>query len=166
MATETTIHDHLICEVVTSRSGTTSDWATEDPILNQSEFGIDLDSGKFKMGDGVTKWSELSYFISEASLGDLEGVPGPEGPTGPAGPAGTTSRAVANFTTSVLDDDAQETGTVDLARTYMVLKVATDVPARIRLYRDADLRTTDASRSTSLAPTVNDGGVLDIVSTL
>lgn len=88
MATETTIHDHLIGEVVTSRSGTTSDWETEDPILKESEFGIDLDSGKFKIGDGVSKWSELSYFISEASLGDLEGVAGPEGPEGPAGEPG------------------------------------------------------------------------------
>lgn len=117
---------------------------------------------KFKNINDV-KWSELSYFISEASLGDLEGVPGPEGP---AGPAGTKIRAVANFTTAVLDDDAQETGTVDLARTYMVLKVTTDVPARVRLYRDTASRTADAARLTSVAPTGNHGVVLDVVTTL
>jgi hypothetical protein len=53
-------------------------WETENPVLKASEFGYDLDSGLFKIGDGVTAWNNLPYFVSENSLGEIV-IPPSEG---------------------------------------------------------------------------------------
>lgn len=37
------------------------DWVSKNPILQAGEFGIENDTQKFKIGDGVTKWSNLPY---------------------------------------------------------------------------------------------------------
>lgn len=43
------------------RRDTAANWASVDPILAEGELGIDLDEDKFKIGDGVTVWSGLSF---------------------------------------------------------------------------------------------------------
>lgn len=43
------------------RRGTSAEWSSANPILAQGEFAVDLDSGKFKIGNGVTRWNELNY---------------------------------------------------------------------------------------------------------
>jgi hypothetical protein len=43
------------------RRDTAARWTSIDPILMEGEFGLETDTGKAKMGDGVKKWSELSY---------------------------------------------------------------------------------------------------------
>lgn len=43
------------------RRGTASQWSTTDPILETGEVGIETDTGKFKIGDGTTEWTELDY---------------------------------------------------------------------------------------------------------
>ena len=37
------------------------EWVNKNPILQAGEFGIENDTQKFKIGDGVTKWSNLPY---------------------------------------------------------------------------------------------------------
>jgi hypothetical protein len=74
------------------RRGPASEWATDNPILRAGEPGLEIDTGKFKIGNGYTVWSSLPYFLHEgatavliqAAIEDavLEGVPGPEGPQG------------------------------------------------------------------------------------
>lgn len=39
-----------------------ADWRMENPILASGEIGVELDAGRFKLGDGVTVWKDLSYF--------------------------------------------------------------------------------------------------------
>lgn len=65
------------------RRGTKSEWELIDPILMEGEFGIEFpDSGvgtglcKFKIGNGVLKWSDLPYaFDAGAALNiDAGGV--------------------------------------------------------------------------------------------
>ena len=36
------------------RRGNGNDWTTSNPILAQGELGIELDTGRIKIGDGVT----------------------------------------------------------------------------------------------------------------
>jgi hypothetical protein len=60
------------------RRATASEWASADPIIAEGEIAYASDNGKFKVGNGTSTWSELSYFI------------GPTGPTGPTGPVGAT----------------------------------------------------------------------------
>ena len=50
------------------RQGTAANWASVNPILAAGEPGFETDTGKHKIGDGVTAWAGLSYFIDEAAL--------------------------------------------------------------------------------------------------
>ena len=43
------------------RRGTASQWTSANSILNAGEIGIESDTSKFKIGNGSTAWSLLSY---------------------------------------------------------------------------------------------------------
>lgn len=43
------------------RAGSTW-WITANPILLDGQWGIELDTGKVKLGNGTTSWNELDYF--------------------------------------------------------------------------------------------------------
>ena len=49
------------------RNDTASQWLSVDPILSKGELGIEIDTGLLKIGDGLKKWSELSYFKGDLS---------------------------------------------------------------------------------------------------
>lgn len=51
------------------RRGTAAQWTSADPVLASGEAGYETDTNKFKIGDGSTIWSLLSYFS-----GDIEGT--------------------------------------------------------------------------------------------
>ena len=36
-------------------------WANVNPILAQGELGIEIDTSRLKIGDGVTSWNSLRY---------------------------------------------------------------------------------------------------------
>lgn len=44
------------------RRGTASQWTSANTVLAAGEIGFETDTNQFKMGDGVTTWSSLSYF--------------------------------------------------------------------------------------------------------
>lgn len=50
------------------RNDTSANWTSADPILAQGEMGLETDTRLFKIGDGITIWSELEY-------GPLTGIP-------------------------------------------------------------------------------------------
>lgn len=68
------------------RRGVSTAWAERNPVLRAGEPGVEIDTKRLKIGDGVTPWSELPYFMNEngvealvqAMINDavLEGVPG------------------------------------------------------------------------------------------
>ena len=43
------------------RRGGSQEWRNANPVLAQGEIGIDLDSGRIKIGDGTTAWNSLAY---------------------------------------------------------------------------------------------------------
>ena len=43
------------------RRGGAQEWANENPTLAQGELGIELDTNRFKIGDGVRGWNTLPY---------------------------------------------------------------------------------------------------------
>jgi len=61
------------------RRDTSSNWEQNNPVLASGEPGYETDTGKLKIGDGVTLWTNLDYYI---------GATGPVGPVGPSGPTG------------------------------------------------------------------------------
>lgn len=54
-------------------------WAGLNPILAEGEPGLELDTGKFKIGDGNTRWLELPYFTPGDGSGGDPGDPPDDG---------------------------------------------------------------------------------------
>lgn len=44
------------------RRGLAANWASKNELLLEGEFGLELDTGRVKLGDGVTAWNSLGYF--------------------------------------------------------------------------------------------------------
>lgn len=45
------------------RRDTAAGWAQRDPILAPGEPGYEVDTEKFKVGDGYTRWTDLTYTV-------------------------------------------------------------------------------------------------------
>jgi hypothetical protein len=72
------------------RRDSSANWETNNPVLLSGEPGYETDTGKLKIGDGVSTWSDLNEYIT-GPTGEI-GVTGPTGSigvTGPTGSAGT-----------------------------------------------------------------------------
>ena len=54
---------HLI-----QRYNSSSTWANDNPILLCGEIGIESDTNKVKLGDGITNWNSLGYIVSMSSM--------------------------------------------------------------------------------------------------
>ena len=72
------------------------------------------------------------------------------------------SRGSGTLTTASLADDATETGTVTLAKSYQLLSVTVNRAAWVRLYQTAAARTADASRAITEDPDPAAGVVCDV----
>ena len=70
------------------RRDTTSNWAAQNTVLASGEFGVNLDTYQFKIGDGITPWNLLPY----------AGVLGPTGPTGSGITSGTGNTGPTGIT--------------------------------------------------------------------
>jgi len=46
------------------RRGTAAEWTAANPVLAQGEMGVELDTLKFKIGDGTTAWNSLDYGLA------------------------------------------------------------------------------------------------------
>lgn len=54
------------------RNDLATNWTTKNPILAQGEIGIESDSRKLKIGDGITTWNHLIYYQFGDALGYLQ----------------------------------------------------------------------------------------------
>lgn len=50
------------------RNDTAANWTQQNPILLKGEIGIEIDSKKFKFGDGVSNWNDLQYASAQSSV--------------------------------------------------------------------------------------------------
>ena len=50
------------------RNDTATAWSTANPVLMKGEIGIETDTNKFKIGDGVKAWSALSYVGTQVEV--------------------------------------------------------------------------------------------------
>lgn len=53
---------------ITQRCDTAANWTSINPVLLLAEFGVESDTLKIKIGDGVTAWNNLNYINSEPTL--------------------------------------------------------------------------------------------------
>lgn len=68
--------------VIQFRRGDAAEWTAANPILAEGEVGVELDTGLFKIGDGVTSWNGKAYA--------QRGLTGPKGDKGDKGDTGAT----------------------------------------------------------------------------
>ena len=54
------------------RNDLAATWTEKDPVLLKGEMGVETDTRKIKIGDGLSKWSTLGY--SGADVADIEKV--------------------------------------------------------------------------------------------
>ena len=55
-------------DIVQVKRASSSYWSTHDPILRAGEHGFERNTGKFKIGNGVSRWSQLPYFLPETAV--------------------------------------------------------------------------------------------------
>jgi len=76
---------------------------------------------------------------------------------------GGFSRTEKTENTAVLGSGAMEADVLALYPSVRLTKIATNRPARIRLYPTAEMRDNDQSRSLGIKPTGNHGRLLEVV---
>lgn len=92
--------------VIRVRHATEAQWVLADPILADGEPAYSTDANRWKIGDGISTWSQLLY---------VEGPQGVEGPIGPEGPAGQ----FANYQGSVATSEDLP-GSAELGDAYLL----------------------------------------------
>ena len=106
------------------RRGTTAEWVASNPILAEGEVGVETDTKKLKVGDGLTVWASLPYInLTPAAAASIyapianptfTGVPA--APTATSG-TNTTQVATTAFVTaavnSVIDSAPGALNTLD-----------------------------------------------------
>jgi hypothetical protein len=109
-----------------NRRGLSTEWQAGNPVLAPGEIGLELDTGKFKLGDGITAWNSLEYGLASAYdvavnngfigtesewLDSLIGPQGEQGLPGADGSDGSTydaSVSVPNTSYFLTVDDEQK----------------------------------------------------------
>ena len=49
------------------RRDTSSDWSFYNPVLSSGEPGVELDTNRIKVGNGITVWNDLPYLLGNIS---------------------------------------------------------------------------------------------------
>ena len=52
------------------RRGTAAQWTAANPVLGAGEIGLETDTNKFKVGNGSTAYTSLTYFVDAATVMD------------------------------------------------------------------------------------------------
>ena len=50
-----------------------TEWTAKNPLLQRGEIGIEADTHRIKVGDGLTYWNDLPYSSTEVNWGDIAG---------------------------------------------------------------------------------------------
>ena len=53
----------MTVEHVQLKRGSASGWSSKNPTLLRGEVGLEMDTKKFKVGDGATAWNDLEYWV-------------------------------------------------------------------------------------------------------
>ena len=50
------------------RRDISSNWTSVNPILGEGEIGIEIDTNKFKIGNGILNWNTLNYYSESSTI--------------------------------------------------------------------------------------------------
>jgi hypothetical protein len=123
-------------------------------VLSGATTVDDIDALEFEAGSGIGL--ELTQPISgRAHLKIVN--------TASTGTATVGVRNNAQHTTAALASNAGESSTLTMGKTFSLLAVATDAPARVRIYTTPAKRDADIARPSSQAPTGDHGLIAEFV---
>lgn len=146
------------------RRGTASQWTSANTVLAAGEIGFETDTNQFKMGDGVTAWSSLSYFKNFEDL-DTSGYIKDEEKGANNGVA--TLDGSGKLTSSQLptiDELAQDAINTAIIAGSGIVKDYDDTANQITIAVSGDISTTqyvDDAISTHESDTTNVHGIAD-----
>lgn len=55
-----------------NRGLTSAEWSIKNPILMANEIGIEIDTNKIKVGDGISNWLTLPYYVFKEAIYFME----------------------------------------------------------------------------------------------
>ena len=53
------------------RRDTAANWTSTNPTLAEGELGLETDTRKLKIGDGITAWNDLEYYVNPSEGGTV-----------------------------------------------------------------------------------------------
>lgn len=135
---------------VQHRRKSASDWQNSEEILLAGELGVELDTGKVKVGDGTSRYTDLQYLTGpKGEQGDTgpRGNPGPQGPrgnTGPPGPRGATAVMVRELEMKV-EELEQKVATLE-SQSGKVKNIKNDHWLDVGIYPNGQLPSNSTNR--------------------
>lgn len=124
------------------RRGTAAQWAASNPVLAEGELAVELDTGKYKLGDGLTSYNSLAYSS------------GPTGPQGPQGdPTTVNGKTGSSITLTASDVGADAAGAAAAAQSAAIAAAATDATSKANTAKSAAIAAaaTDATSKANTA---------------
>lgn len=99
------------------RGDVAANWTSVNPILAEREFAVETDTLRYKIGDGVTSWTGLTYQGLSGATGPqgpqgIQGNEGPQGPQGIQGVSGNTPTIIAG--TNIITGGTSESPVISL----------------------------------------------------
>ncbi len=61
-----------MAQLIQVRRGSAAQWTAANPVLAEGELGLELDTGRFKFGNGTSTWSALAYTGGGSSAGVID----------------------------------------------------------------------------------------------
>jgi hypothetical protein len=102
------------------RNDTSTNWTSYNPTLAQGELGIETDTQKYKLGDGATAWTSLSYATLSAGTFNntiFGGITRESVYTTATGFAGYTFYATTNNSIQYITANSTANGTLNITST-------------------------------------------------
>jgi hypothetical protein len=109
-----------MADIIQLRRDTAANWTSADPTLAQGELGIETDTLKIKIGDGVTEWTSLPYYETPSTAGTVESVAlsVPTGLEVSGSPVTTTGTITISFSTGYSIPTTTKQGEWDTAYSW------------------------------------------------
>lgn len=61
---------------IVPRNDISSNWTSANPVLLKNEMGIEIDTGKIKLGDGISHWNDLIYIYTSIENSEIDSIIG------------------------------------------------------------------------------------------
>lgn len=122
------------------RRGNASEWTSANPTLSAGEAGFEIDTRRFKIGDGTTAWNSLAYYAT----GTITSV------TGSSGLSGSASSGAATLTLDTTTSAGAIARAIVDNKGDLITATADNVPSVLTVGTNGYVLTANSSTATGL----------------